>query len=359
MSLHIKLAVILGIMTLLSCSAYTQSSKDYSTTVTIHDQDVVDVFSSRIAVVRYQNEKCLYDIRNGVVVERNIADASHEDGYLLTTSIRSKGRYTLYSKHLDVIRTWKADSSRLLSDGAVAVKSNGQWLVVSNDGKTVHTSKQAVIRSSPPYVVIDSSRVLINTITGDMLMDSVMLFFRWGKGIVVGRDSGETTSYYWYSSVDSRRSYLGNEIVWVTQHSMVFRDSSKEKTVYDTNMTVLCHSPNQVLECGEFLRVEYSYSGETWCFIDLMGSDTRCGYDGIWPDGEGAYLVRKGYKWGMLRYDGKVIIPITHEIFVGDGHNSISRWGAYNGDNVIKYYTSLDSVSYYYYDINGYSKLFR
>lgn len=360
MNFHTKLAAILGMVTLLSCSAYTQSSKDYSATVTIRDQDVIDVFSSRIAVVQYQNEKCLYDIRNGIIVERNIADASHEDGYLLTTSVRSKGRYTLYSKHLDVIRTWKADSSRLLSDGAVAVKSNGQWLVVSNDGKAVHTSKQAVVRSSPPYVVIDSSRVLINTKTGDMLMDSVMLFFRWGKGIVVGRDSGETTSYYWYRTVgNSSRLSLGTEIVWAAHNSIVFRDSNNSETVYDTSMTVLCQSSNWVLECSKFLRVEYSRSGRTWCFIDLMGSDTRCGYDGIWPDGEGTYLVRKGYKWGMLRYDGKVIIPITHEIFVGDGHNSISRWGSYNGDNVIKYYTSLDSVSYYYYDINGYSKLFK
>lgn len=356
MSLYVEIIAIVGMTALLSCSAYTQTAKNYSTSVVIRDQDVIDVFSSRAAVVRYEDEKCLYDIRNGLIIERNLIDVWNDGGYLL--SMRSARRYTLYSATMEVVRTWEADSSRLLSDGAVAVKENGQWSVISSDGKVIHTSKQAIIRASFPYVVIDSARVLVNTVTGDRLMDSVLLFFRWGHGIVVGRDSGETSNYYWYSSVDNSRLDLGAEIVWATRSSIVFRDPNSKETAYDTSMTVLCQSSNWILECSKFLRVEYSRSGRTWCFIDMIGSDTRCGYDGIWPNGEGIYLVRKGYKWGLLRYDGKVIIPITHDIYVGDGHNNISRWGSYNGENVIKYYTSLNSVSYYYYDINGYSKLF-
>lgn len=356
MNLYLKIVAILGMMALICCTAYTQTTKNYSSSVVIRDQDVIDVFSSKVAVVRHQGEKCLYDIRNGIIVERNIDDAWYYDGYLL--SKRSARKYTLYSKEVEVIRAWTSDSSRLLSDGAVAIKTKELWSVIALDGKTSYTSKQAIIRWSSPYVVLDSSRVLVNTATGDMLMDSVMVFFRWGKGIVIERDANETTTYYWYSSVDNSRVDLGTRIVWGTHNSIVFRDSNNKETVYDTNMTVLCQSSNWVLECTKFLRVEYSRFGQTWCFIDLMGSDTRCGYDGIWPNGEGAYLVRKKDAWGLLRYDGKVIIPITQETFVGDGHINTVRGGEYHGDNVIKYYTSLNNVSYYYYDINGYSKLF-
>lgn len=341
-------------MALICCTAYTQTTKNYSSSVVIRDQDVIDVFSSKVAVVRHQGEKCLYDIRNGIIVERNIEDAWHYDGYLL--SRRSARKYTLYSKEVEVVRTWTSDSSRLLSDGAVVTKAKGLWSVSSYDGKVVHTSKQAAIRWSPPYVVVDSARVLVNTVTGNTLMDSVMLFFRWGRGIIVGRDANETTNYYWYSSVDNSRVDLGTEIVWIAYNSIVFRDSNSQKTVYDTNMTVLCHSPNRVMECGKFVRVEYSYFGETWCFIDLMGSDTRCGYDEILPDGEGAYLVRKKDAWGLLRYDGKFIIPIRNETYSGDSHTR--RGAEYHGANVIRYYARPASVSYYYYDINGYSKLF-
>lgn len=356
MNLYLKVVAILGMVALISCTAYTQTSNNHSSSVVIRDQDVIDVFSSKVAVVRHQGEKCLYDIRNGVIVERNIDDVWYDNGYILAR--RLVKRYTLYSRELEVVRTWQSDSSRLLSDGAVAIKTKELWSVIALDGKTSYTSKQAIIRWSSPYVVLDSSRVLVNTVTGSMLMDSAMLFFRWGKGVIVGRDTNGTTTYFWYSSDDNRRLDIGNELEWITHNSIVFSDSSRRNIVYDTNMTVLCQSPNRVMECGKFVRVEYSRSGETWCFIDLIGSDTRCGYDGVWPNGEGVYLVRKESKWGMLRYDGKVIIPVTHEILVGDGYDSISKGSSYNGKNVIKYYTSLTNVSYYYYDINGYSKLF-
>jgi len=261
------------------CGVHAQKSRTFHDPLIVRDSNVLDVLSARTALILHSGKTCLYDIRGKYIVEEGYESVEHSDGYVMTQSLHGKKkRYRLYDQNLEPIREWTATSSRILADGYVSVEREGRWDLVAPNGKVAYRSHRSIFFAQLPFLVLDSASVLFDTRLDKSVVDSVEMLFRWGKGAIIEAATSQGAQYTWLDFTSERRVDLGNEILSSTASYIVFRDSNKTKIVYDTNMNVRCRSDKYILECSDIIRVEYSQSARTWCFIDLVGSDTRCGW---------------------------------------------------------------------------------
>lgn len=333
----------------------------------ICEEDVESVLSSRAAAVRHQGERCLYDIVDKRIVERNLEWIRCEEGYTLAAlSEGRKERYHLYTDNLKLLREWSADSSLLFSAGIVAVKDEGEWSIVDVTGTVIYRTRRGVKGGCFPFLVLDSANVFFDTRTDRILLDSVESIIRWGSGVIVevsqtNDTSSMPTAFYWFDRSSKKRMDLGRDVHYLTDNSLMVYDWKKWRTILDTNMVIRCKLDRSVAECNDSIRVEYSQSGGGWCIIDLVRNERRCGYRYVFPDGKGFYIVVQNMQWGLIRYDGKVIIPMCEPVYVDASPRSHLRvvWlPHFCGENMVAGHITYERTRMYRYDDNGYYRIF-
>lgn len=349
------------------CSCLNAQDLDFREEIpVVHETDVEDVFSSTAAVIQYRGERCLYDITSKCIVERSLHSARNRDGFILTESrIGSMWNYHLYSKILKPIREWKADSSILCASGTVAVKRGSEWTIADVSCSIVYRTSHQIRSVCYPLLVLDSADALFDTRTNEVRLDSVVGIMRWGNGAIVETESNGqvewiSSAYYWFDFSSEKIVDLGSEANPETDNTLHIYDwNSKSRTVLDTNMVVRCKVDRSVMECSDSVRVEYSKDDGGWCIFDLMKNVRSCGYGHVFPDGKGFYIVVQDLRWGLIRYDGTVIIPIDEPVFTsGTSHCRTALLPHFSADNLVSTHLSRDKVRSYYYDESGYHRLF-
>jgi len=333
----------------------------------ICEDDVESILSSRAATVRYQGGLCLYDIASKRIVERDLQWVTSRGGYILSVLPEErKERYRLHTDSLKPVREWIADSSILFSAGVVAIKNEGEWSIMDYTGAIVYRTRRELTDGCFPFLVLDSADALFDTRTDEVLLDSVESIVRWGSGVIVevsqqSDSSFMPSAFYWFDRSSKKRIELGRDVSYETDNNLMVYDWKKWRTIFDTNMVVLCKLDRSIAECNDSVRVEYSESGDGWCIVDLVRDERRCGYRYIFPDGNGFYIVIQNLQWGLIRYDGKVIIPMCEPVFVDaspKSHLRVAWLPHFSGDDMVAGHITRERTRTYRYDDNGYYRMF-
>ncbi len=329
------------------------------------DEDVENIISSTVAIVRYQGEHGLYDIGGQRIVERSPYPIGWNDGYILSSMPEGgKKHYRLYTKMLKPVREWSADSCILFQNDILAIRNEEEWSIIDAAGTVVYRTRRRIRNGCFPFIVLDSANSLVDTRTNEILLDSVESIMPWGRGAVVEvlreNDYG-SKEYHWLDFASKRRIDLGYDVKCNTDNDLIAYYWTRRWTVFDTNMVIRCKLDRAVVEYNDSVRVEYSNDDQSWCIIDLIGDRRQCGYRYVVPDGKGFYLVIHNLQWGLIRYDGKVIIPMCEPIYRSSNpkqHSHVVWLPNFSADNVIRSRMSYGLTISYYYDDTGYHRLF-